>query len=90
VFIVVDMLVLQGERRDRAAKQLVTVPLITPLLSVMSVAGFVMGLALWLSAFDLIVQRGQAVYVLGLIFGIAFAAVEFLFFIGMMARQGGK
>ncbi len=87
VFIVVDMLVFQGERRDRAAGQLVIVPVITPLLYIMSVAGFVMGLALWLSAFDLVVQRGQAVYVLGLIFGIAFAAVEFLFFIGLMARQ---
>jgi hypothetical protein len=90
LFIVVDLLVLQGERRDRAAGQLVTVPVITPLLYVMSVAGFVMGLALLLSAFDLVVQRGQAVYVLGLIFGIAFAALEFLFFIGLMARQQVK
>src|SRR5919106_1589681 len=30
LFIVVDLLVLQGERRDRAARQLVTVPVITP------------------------------------------------------------
>ena len=89
VFIVIDVLVLQGDRRDRAAGQLVTVPVITPLLYVMSVAGFVMGLALWLSAFDLVVQRGQAMYVLGLIFGVAFAAVEFLFFIGLMAHERG-
>jgi hypothetical protein len=89
VFIVVDMLVFQGERRDRAAGQLVIVPVITPLLYIMSVAGFVMGLALWLSALDLIVGRGQAVYVLGLILMIAFAALEFLFFIGLMARQRG-
>src|SRR5687768_15412140 len=41
VFIVIDVLVLQGDRRDRAAGQLVTVPVITPLLYVMSVAGFV-------------------------------------------------
>ena len=87
--IIVDLLVLQGERRDRAAKQLVTVPVITPLLYVMSLIGFVMGLALWLSVWDFVVQRGQAVYVLGLILMIAFAAMEFLFFIGLMVRQHG-
>ena len=86
-FILVDLLVLQGERQDRAARQLVTVPIITPLLYVMSIVGFVMGLALWLSVWDIIVQRGQAVYVLGLILMIAFAAMEFLFFIGLMVRQ---
>jgi hypothetical protein len=87
LFIVVDLLVLQGERRDRATRQHVTVPVITPLLIIMSIVAFVMGLALWLSALDLIVGRGQAVYVLGLILMIAFAALEFLFFIGLMARQ---
>ena len=86
-FILVDLLVLQGERQDRTARQLVTVPVITPLLYVMSIVGFVMGLALWLSVWDFIVQRGQAVYVLGLILMIAFAAMEFLFFIGLMVRQ---
>jgi len=89
LFIVVDLLVLQGERRDRATRQHVTVPVITPLLIIMSIVAFVMGLALWLSALNLIVQRGQAVYVLGLILMIAFAALEFLFFIGLMARQRG-
>jgi hypothetical protein len=88
-FILIDLLVLRGERQDRAAKQLVTVPVITPLLYVMSMTGFVMALALWLSAADLVVQRGQAVYVLGLILMIAFAAMEFLFFIGLMVRQRG-
>jgi len=88
-FILLDLLVLQGERRDRAAKQRVTVPFITPLLYAMSVVGFGMGLALWLSVWDLVVQRGQAVYVLGLIMMIAFAAMEFLFFIGLMAHQRG-
>jgi hypothetical protein len=43
---------------------------------------------LWLSAFDLIVRRGQAVFVLGLITLPAFAAVEFLFFTGLMSQQG--
>jgi hypothetical protein len=87
LFIVIDLLVFQGERRDRAAGQLVTVPVITPLLVGMSIVALVMGLALWLSALDLLVARGQAMYVLGLILMIAFAAVEFLFFIGLMARQ---
>jgi hypothetical protein len=86
-FILIDLLVLQGDRRDRAKGQLVTVPFITPLLYIMSLVGFVMGLALWLSVLDFIVQRGQAVYVLGLILMIAFAAMEFLFFIGLMVRQ---
>jgi len=86
-FIIVDLMVLQAERRDRAAQRLVTVPIITPLLYVMSVVAFVMGLALWLSVWDFVVQRGQAVYVLGLILLIAFASMEFLFFIGLMARQ---
>jgi hypothetical protein len=47
-----------------------------------------MGIALWLSALDLLVARGQAAYVLGLIALLAFAAVEFLFFIGLLSRQG--
>jgi len=47
-----------------------------------------MGIALWLSVWNLIVPRGQAVYVLGLIALLAFAAVEFLFFIGLMSREG--
>ena len=46
-----------------------------------------MGVALWLSAGDLGVPRGQAMYVFGLIVLLAFAAVEFLFFIGLTARQ---
>jgi hypothetical protein len=33
------------------------------------------------------VPRGQAVYVLGLIVLLAFAAVEFLFFIGLVSRS---
>jgi hypothetical protein len=37
---------------------------------------------------DLLVTRGQAAYVLGLIALLAFAAVEFLFFIGLLSRQG--
>jgi hypothetical protein len=85
-FIVGDLLALRGERRDRLAQQLVTVPVITPMLYVVVIVALVMGIALWLSALDLLISRGQAVYVLGLIVLLAFAAVEFLFFIGLVSR----
>jgi hypothetical protein len=87
-FIIGDVLGLRGERRDRLAQQLITVPVISPILYGMSIGALAMGIALWLSALDLLVPRGQAVYVLGLIALLAFAAVEFLFFIGLMSRQG--
>jgi hypothetical protein len=86
-FIIGDVLALRGERRDRLAQQLVTVPVITPILYVMSIGALAMGIALWLSALNLLVARGQAVYVLGLIALLAFAAVEFLFFIGLVSRS---
>jgi hypothetical protein len=87
-FIVGDLLALRGERRDRALRQRTTVRVITPILYGVLIVAMVMGIALWLRAFDLIVRRGQAVFVLGLITLLAFAAVEFLFFIGLMSQQG--
>jgi hypothetical protein len=86
-FIAGDVLALRGERRDRIAQQLITVPVITPILYVLSIAALAMGIALWLSALDLLVSRGQSVYVVGLIALLAFAAVEFLFFIGLVSRS---
>ena len=86
-FLVGDVLALRGERRDRVAQQLITVPVITPILYVMSMCALAMGITLWLSALDLLVARGQAVYVLGLIALLAFAAVAFLFFIGLVSRS---
>lgn len=86
-FIVGDLVALLGERRDRGAQQLITVPVITPILYGMVILALVIGVALLLSALDLVVRRGQAVYVFGLITLLAFAAVEFLFFIGLMSRQ---
>jgi hypothetical protein len=47
-----------------------------------------MAVALWLSAFDCIVRRGQAIFVLGLIGPLMYAAVEFLFLIGLMSQRG--
>jgi hypothetical protein len=49
-----------------------------------------MGIALWLSVFDFIVRRGQAVFVLGLLMLLVFAVLEFLFFIGLMSHQGNE
>jgi hypothetical protein len=86
-FIVGDILALWGERKDRLLHQGTTVRVITPILYGVSIVAVLMGIALWLSAFDLIVRRGQPVFVLGLITLLAFAAVEFLFFIGLMSQQ---
>jgi hypothetical protein len=86
-FIIGNLLALRGERRDRAARQLITVPVITPIFYIVVLVALAMGVVLWLSALDLLVPRGQAVYVLGLIVLLAFAAVEFLFFIGLVSRS---
>lgn len=88
-FIVGNLLALLGERRDLAAQRLVTVPVITPVLYAMFVIAFAMGIALWLSAWNLFVPRGQAFYVFGLMVLLAFAVVEFLFFIGLMSKRDG-
>ena len=44
-----------------------------------------MGPALWLSALNVLIPRGQAMYVFGLMTLLGFAAVEFLFFIGRLS-----
>lgn len=88
-FIVGNLLALLGERRDLAAQRLVTVPVITPVLYAMFVIAFAMGIALWLSAWNLFVPRGQAFYVFCLMVLLAFAVVEFLFFIGLMSKRDG-
>lgn len=86
-FIIGDILALRGDRQDREKRQLITVPLISPLLYTIAIVAITMGITLWLSVFNFVVPRGQAVYVLGLIILLAFAAVEFLFFIGLAAKQ---
>jgi hypothetical protein len=87
-FIVADLLAFLGERRDRALRQQTTVRVVTPILIGLSIVALVMGVVLWLSACDFIVRRGQAVFVLSLIMLLAFATLEFLFFIGLMSQQG--
>ena len=86
-FIVGNFLALWGGRRNRAAKQCISIPVITPVIYVLSIVAFVMGVALRLSLRDLVVPLGQAMFVLGLIVLLAFAAVEFLFFIALLSRQ---
>jgi hypothetical protein len=87
-FIVGGVLALRGEVRDRAARKLFRVPVITPLFYyIVFPVAFAMGIALWLSVGNVVVPRGQAVYVLGLITLLAFAALEFLFFIGIVSRE---
>lgn len=87
-FVVGNLLALRGERRDRLARRSITVPVITPLFRIVFVAALAMGIALWLAAFDAVATRGQAIYVLGLIVLLAFASLEFLFFIGLASRPG--
>jgi len=86
-FIIGNLLAVWGERRDRAAKQWVSIPVITPVIYVISIVAFLMGVALWLSVWDLVVPLGQAMFVLGLIVLLAFAAVEFLFYIALLSQQ---
>ena len=85
--IVGNLLALWGESRDRAAKQWITVPVVTPIIYVIQLVALVMGIALWLSVWDLVVPLGQAMFVLGLMVLLAMAAVEFLFFIGLMSQR---
>ena len=63
--------------------------MITPALYGIYVAALVMGIVLLLSVLGFFVPRSQAVYVLGLIVLLAFAAVEFMYFIGLMSQQDG-
>ena len=86
-FLIGDFLALRGERRDRATNQWISIPVVTPILYGVYVAAFLMSVTLWFSVWDFLVPRGQAAYVVGLIVLLAFAAVEFLFFIGLMSQQ---
>jgi hypothetical protein len=86
-FIIGNLLAFHGEQRDHALRKSVAVSRVTPILYVVLAVALVMGVALWLSAFNIIVPRGQAIYVAGLVALVAFAAVEFLFFIDMASRR---
>lgn len=87
-FLLGDFLALRGEIRDRKAPQSIPNPVIAPVRYAIYALAIVMGVVLWLSAWDLVFARGQALYVLGLMVLLAFAAVEFLFFVGQVLQQG--
>ena len=89
-FIVGFLIAIRGELRDRDAGQRVVVPVITQILYVVSATALLMGVVLWLSVWDFIVPRGETTYVVGLITLLAYASVEFLFFIGLMSQQNPK
>lgn len=80
-FIFGNLVVFQGERRKRVLKQAKTT-ITASLFKIITVIALIIALCLVLSAFDFLVPRGQAIYVGGLLALLAFAAVEFLFFIG--------
>ena len=86
-FILGDLLALRGEVRDRKAQLSIINPVITPVRYGIYVVALAMGTALWLSVWDLVFARSQALYVLGLMVLLAIAAVEFLFFIGLVLQR---
>ena len=87
-FLLGDLLALRGEVRDRKARQSIVNPVSTPVRYAIYAVALVTGIVLWLSVLGLGFARGQAIYVLGLMVLLAFAAVEFLFFIGLVLQQG--
>lgn len=86
-FFVGDFLAIRGEYADRKEKRPRSVRFATPVMYLMYAGALAMGVGLWLSALDFGIQRGQAMYVFGLVVFLAFAAFEFLYFIGLMANE---
>ena len=90
-FVAANIIAISGEVRDRKTGQYVPIPLVSPTLIALTVVGAIVAVALWLAAFDLLVPRGEAIYIVGLIVLLAFAGLEFMFFIGRAAvRPTGK
>lgn len=81
------LLTLRGELRDRSTQLTFTNPVVAPFRFVLYLAALAMGTLLWLSVWDIGFAHGQAAYVLGLMVLLVFAAVEFLFFIGLVLRK---
>ena len=87
-FLAGDFLAVRGEVRDRAVKQVDTNPLSAPIRYGIYLVALVMGVVLWLSVLGILAPAGQALYVVGLMVLLAIAAVEFVFFIGLMLQRG--
>ena len=84
------LMTLRGELRDRKGRHSIANPVMAPVRYGIYLVAFAMGAILWLSIWDLLLANGQPLYVLGLLVLLAFAAVEFLFFIGLVLQQGQK
>ena len=86
-FLLGDYLAIRGELRDRTASETNPNPINAPIRYGIYLVALVMGVVLWLSLWDLVAVGGQAIFVLGLLILLAIAAVEFLFFIGLMMQK---
>lgn len=84
-FVLGNFLGFRDNRRRHVIKRVSRVPLIAFLFNIVMVVALIVAACLWLSAFDVLIPRGQAVYVGGLVVLMAFAVIEFLFFIGRAA-----
>ena len=89
-FFIGTVLALLGQRKDHVTGRSSTVPVFSVIIYGISVIAIAMGTVLWLSVWDIGVPLGQALYVVGLMVLLAFAAIEFLFFIALMSRKGSK
>jgi hypothetical protein len=89
-FLIGDFIAVRGEIKDREAKQPDTNPLSAPMRYGIYMVALVMGVVLWLSVMGVLTPAGQALYVVGLMVLLAIAAVEFVFFIGLMLQRGRK
>jgi hypothetical protein len=87
-FLVGDLLAVRGEFKDRAEQPSGPNPLSAPLRFGIYLAALAMGIVLWLSVIGALAHAGQALYVLGLMVLLAIAAIEFVFFVGLMLHQG--
>ena len=87
-FLVGNLIAVRGELTDRVEKQSDTNPLSAPIRFGIYLVAFLMGVVLWLSTLGVLVPAGQALFVLGLMVLLAIAAIEFVFFIGLMLQQG--
>jgi len=86
-FLLGNLFAVGGEIRDRQDAKATPHPITFPVrLAIYSVA-LLMGIVLWLSAWNVGFERGQFLFVVGLMTLLAFAAVEFLYFVILVLRN---
>ena len=86
-FFIGNVLAVRGDIRDRRLHRESGVRFASPALFLIYAGALLMSVGMWLSALDIGLQRGQAMYVFGLVVLLGFAAFEFLYFIGLMAKE---